>query len=184
MIRSFLKYVSLNATICHSCSVASISAAVSWTESISGSLRAFCQSILKKSLQNAFPIFKCFFRKMKSRYKMQRMPSYYKNSAGIRFCCMNSPGNRGWYPARAHPFSSENGKGLFQAQSQGSKWQHATRLAHACCGTARNRSQHTCKKFCHIQLTSSLRENVVGLRLSRRQQWDAWYTWPTKSRCD
>ena len=27
------------------------------------------------------------------------------------FFCMNSPRNRGWYPARVHPFGSGNGKG-------------------------------------------------------------------------
>ena len=32
----------------------------------------------------------------------------------------------------------------------------------------------------NIQLTSSLRENVAGLRLSRRPWWDGRYTWPTE----
>ena len=88
-----LKYVSLNATICHSCSVASISAAVFWTEVFQDP----CVHSVKASLKSHYKMhsdFQVLFRKMKSRYKMQRMPSYYKNSAGIRFCCMNSPGNR------------------------------------------------------------------------------------------
>ena len=112
MIRSFLKYVSLNATICHSCSVASISAAVSWTESISGSLRAFCQSILKKVTTKCISDFQVLFsKKWKAATRCSACPLTTKTSAGIRFCCMNSPGNRGWYPARVHPFSSGNGKG-------------------------------------------------------------------------
>ena len=48
---------------------------------------------------------------------MQRMPSYYKNQCTTPFFCMNSPRNRGWYPARVHPFSSGNGKGDLKARS-------------------------------------------------------------------
>ena len=42
---------------------------------------------------------------------MQRMLADCKILGTTSFFCMNSLRDRGWYPARVHPFSSGNGKG-------------------------------------------------------------------------
>ena len=48
---------------------------------------------------------------MEHRYKIQCTPFYYKYWCTGPFFCSNYPRIRGWYQARAHPFSSGNGKG-------------------------------------------------------------------------
>ena len=44
-------------------------------------------------------------------------PFTTKTGARVRFFCLNSPRNRGWYQARVHPFSSGNGKGDLKSTS-------------------------------------------------------------------
>ena len=180
MIRSFLKYVSLNATICHSCSVASISAAVSWTESISGSLRVFCQSILK------------------SHYKMHfRFSSAFLNEKPLQDAAhallLQKPVQESVFVAWILPVTGDGIQHVFTllvVEMVRGSFRHNRKTASdnmlpawfmhvvARLGTG-------CSTLAKCFATSTLlllRENVAGLRLSRRQQWDAWYTWPTKSR--
>ena len=56
---------------------------------------------------------------MERRYKIQCTPFYYKNWCTGPFFCLNDPRIRGWYQARAHPFSSGNGKGDFNSRFRG-----------------------------------------------------------------
>ena len=54
-----------------------------------------------KSLQNAFPIFKC---QMKRRYKKQRTPSYYKNWCTTPLFLREFSTNQSMVPSTCSPF--------------------------------------------------------------------------------
>ena len=64
-----------------------------------------------KSLQMHFRFSSGFSKKWKAATRCSARPLTTKTCARLHLFCMNSPRNRGWYPARVHPFSSGNGKG-------------------------------------------------------------------------